>query len=200
MYAKTVEKKTYKIRNNNEGARIIILEHAVRPRWKLIEPDPEETSANYYRFRIKSNPQSTSELAVREESPLESSFSVSSITPDQIALWVRERSIDPEIEKALQSIAEKKNEVNGLAQKIAALDREQNDIYKDQERLRSNLQGLRQTPEEATLRQRYIRQLDSQESRLDTMRSERDKLEASRAAAQRQLDDLIQRLSLDKRL
>ncbi len=200
MYAKNVETKTYTIRNNNENARIIVLEHPVRSRWELISPNPEETSANYYRFRVNTAPKSTAKFAVQEESPLESSFSVSSITPDQIALWVRDRSIDAEIEKALKTIADKKNEVNALAQKIAALDREQNEIFKDQERVRSNLQRLRQTPEEATLRQRYIRQLDNQENRLEAMRNERETLEASRMAAQRQLDDLIQKLSLDKKI
>jgi hypothetical protein len=200
MYAKTVEKKTYKIRNNNDSARTIVLEHPVRSGWKLISANPEETSANYYRFQISLNPSSTKEYTVQEEAPLESSFSVSSITPEQIVLWVRERSIDPEIEKALQIIAKKKSEVSDLAQKTGALDRERDDIFKDQARVRDNLQRLRQTPEEATLRQRYIRQLDSQENRLETIRKEREKLEASRAAAQKQLDELIEKLSLDKKI
>jgi hypothetical protein len=200
MLARIVEKRTYKIRNNNDTARTVVLEHPVRPGWKLVSMTPAETSANYYRFRVEAKPKTTAEFVVQEESPQESSFSVSSITPDLIAVWVRDRSIDAEIQKALQAIADKKGEVDGLAQKISALDREQNDMFRDQERVRGNLQGLNQTPEEATLRQRYIRQLDSQENRLAALRTERDKLESSRAAAQKELDDLIQKLSLDKKL
>ena len=104
------------------------------------------------------------------------------------------------VEKALQVIADKKTEINDLVQKIAALDKEQNEMFVDQERVRGNLQRLGQTPEEATLRQRYIRQLDSQENRLAAIRIEREKLEASRTAAEKQLDTLIQKLSLDKKL
>jgi hypothetical protein len=200
MFARMVEKITYKIRNNNVTVRTVVLEHPVRPGWKLTTSTPAESSANYYRFKVEAKPKSTTEFVVQEESPLESSFSISSITPEQIAIWIRERSIDPEIEKSLQAIAEKKAEINDLAQKITALDKEQNDIFKDQERVRGNLQRLSQTPEEATLRQRYIRQLDSQENRLAAIRAEREKLEASRAAAQKQLDGLIQKLSLDKKL
>jgi hypothetical protein len=200
LFAKTVEKKTYRIRNNNETARTIVLEHPVRPGWKLIAMTPAESSANYYRFKIASKPKSTTEFLVTEESPLESTFSVSSITPEQIAVWVRERSIDPETEKSLEGIADKKTEINDLAQKIAALDKEQGDIFKDQERIRGNLQRLSQTPEEATLRQRYIRALDNQENRLAAMKTERQRLEDARAAAQKQLEGLIQRLSLDKKL
>lgn len=200
MFARIVEKKNYKIRNNNETVRAVVLEHPVRPGWKLVSATPAETSANYYRFKVEAKPKTTTDFLVQEESPQESSFYISSITPDQIAVWVRDRSIDAEIEKALQAIADKKGEVDSLAQKISALDKEQNDIFKDQERVRGNLQRLNQTPEEATLRQRYIRQLDSQENRLAVMRTEREKLDNSRAAAQKQLDDLIQTLSLDKKL
>ncbi len=127
-------------------------------------------------------------------------MSVSSIRSEQIAVWVRERSIDPEIEKSLQGIVDKKTEINDLTQKIESLDKEQNDIFKDQERVRGNLQRLGQTPDEATLRQRYIRQLDGQENRLAAIRTEREKLDSSRAGAQKQLDVLIQKLSIDKKL
>jgi hypothetical protein len=200
MYSKMLEKRTYKIRNNNETTRIVVVEHPVRSGWKLVAATPSETSANYYRFKVEVKPKSTTEYVVQEETPQEYSFSLSSMTPDQIALWVRERAIDVEIEKALQIIADKKREVDELSRKISALDKEQNEIFKDQERVRGNLQRLNQTPEEAALRQRYIRQLDTQENRLASIRTEREKLDSSRAAAQKQLDDLIDKLSLDKKL
>jgi len=66
--------------------------------------------------------------------------------------------------------------------------------------VRGNLQRLNQTPEEVTLRQRYIRQLDSQETRLAAIRTELEKSEASRSAAQKQLDALIEKLSVDRML
>lgn len=200
MLSKMVEKKTYKIRNNNATSRTVVIEHPVRSNWKLVAMTPAESSANYYRFKVESKPKSTTEFVVQEESPLESSIAVSSIGAEQIAIWVRERSIDPEIEKSLQAIVDKKTEINGLTEKIDSLDKEQNNVFKDQERIRGNLQQLNQTPEEATLRQRYIRQLNDQENRLNAIGSERAKFEQSQSAAQKQLDELIQKLSLDKKL
>ncbi len=200
MFSKMEEKKTYKIRNNNTTSRTIVIEHPVRSGWKLVAMAPAESSANSYRFKVESKPKSTTEFVVQEESPLESSIAVSSIGAEQIAVWVRERSIDPEIEKSLQTIVDKKTEINDLTEKIDSLDKEQNDIFKDQERIRGNLQRLNQTPEEATLRQRYIRQLNDQENRLNAIGSERAKLDQSRSAAQKQLEELIQKLSLDKKL
>ena len=109
MFSKMVEKKTYRIRNNNTTSRTIVIEHPVRPNWKLVAMTPAESSADFYRFKVESKPKSTTEFVVQEESPLESSIAVSSIGADQIAIWVRERSIDPEIEKSLQSHSRQEN-------------------------------------------------------------------------------------------
>ena len=201
MHSKVVEKKTYTIRNNDEKARAVVLEHRLRPGWKLIETaQPAESSANHYRFKVEAKAKTTTEFVVREESPQEITYGIINITPEQIALWVRERSIDPEIEKALGGIVAKKNEINELAQKMATLEKEQGEIFRDQERVRGNLQRLGQTPEEATLRQRYIRQLEQQENRLGALRAERDRLDNARAQAQKQLDQMLQNLTLDRKL
>lgn len=200
LHTKMVEKMTYKIRNNNNAPRVMILEHPIRTGWNLVSAAPAETSANFYRFRVEVKPKSTTDFMVHEETPQESVFAVSSIKPDQIAVWVRERSIDAETEKVLQGVANKQSEINDLSQKLAALDREQNEVFKDQERVRGNLQRMGQTPDEATLRLRYVRQLDTQENRLAVIKTEREKLQATRLAAQKQLDALIQKLALDKKL
>lgn len=199
--AKMVEKKTYKIRNSNEAVRWVVIEHPVRNGYSLSGVvKPVESSANYYRFKTEVKPKTTVDLVVQEESPQESRYSISSITPDQVGVWLRDRSIDPEIQKALENILAKKNELNGITLTLAALDKEQSDIFRDQERLRSNLQSLGLTPEEAALRQRYMRQLGEQENRLAAMQTEREKADAARVQAQKQVDDLIQNLSLDKNL
>jgi len=83
---------------------------------------------------------------------------------------------------------------------MATLEKEQGEIFRDQERVRGNLQRLGQTPEEATLRQRYIRQLEQQENRLGALRAERDRLDNARAQAQKQLDQMLQNLTLDRKL
>jgi len=125
---------------------------------------------------------------------------VSNVTTEQILVWVEAKQIDPETEKALRAITAKKTELSEITNRIALMDREQAEIFRDQERVRSNVQRLGQSPDEATLRQRYIRQLDLQENRIGAMRAEKDKLETSRGALQKQLDDMIQNLSIDRKL
>jgi hypothetical protein len=201
MHSKMTEKKNYVIRNNDQKPRTVVLEHPVRPGWKLVDTSaPAESSANYYRFKLEAKPKTTTEFTVREETPQETTYGITNITSEQISIWLREKSIDPEIERALSAIVAKKTEINELVQKTANLENEQNVIFRDQERVRGNLQRLGGTPEEATLRQRYIRQLDQQENRLAALRAERDKLEQARVEAQKQLDNMLQKLSFDRKL
>lgn len=201
LTAKSVEKKTYKIRNNNDSARTVVLEHPVRNGWNLVSAVKlSETSANYYRFKVEAKPKTTVDFVVQEEYPLENTYSVTNVTPEQIAVWVRERSLDAETEKILQNIVTKKNEISTISKQIETLASEQTQIFSDQDRIRSNVARLGQTPDEAALRQRYIKQLNEQENRLETIKAERQNLEASKTNAQKQLDDLIQNMSLDKKI
>ena len=199
-YSKLAEKTVYQIRNNNDAKRVLILEHPIRANWKLISGAPEETSANFYRFRVEVPAKTSSEFTVQEELPWEEYFAVSSIYSSVIDLWAGAGSIDRDTEKLLRTVTGKRGEVSGFDEKIKALDDEQKGIFNDQSRIRENLQRLGQTPDEAVLRLRYINQLDSQENRIEAIKTERGELEAAKVAAQKQLEDLIQQLSVDKQL
>jgi len=201
LYRKVVEKKTYTIRNNDAKGRTVVVEHPVRAGWTLVETaQPAESSANYHRFKIEAKSKATTELAVREENPQETVYGLANITPEQITIWVRQKAIDAEIEAALKRILAKKNEIDDFNKKIAVLEAEQNEIFRDQQRLRDNLNRLGGTPEEANLRLRYVRQLEQQETRLGGLRAERARLEDARAAAQKDLDAMLQSLSFDRKL
>ena len=201
LHAKVVEKKSYVVRNNDDKPRTVVIEHPVRPEWTLVETPPAaESSASYHRFRVEAKPKTTTEFAVREENPQQTTYALRNLTPEQITLWVRQKTIDAEIERALQRIVAKKNEIDELNKKIATLEEEYNQIFRDQERVRENLQRLGHTPEEATLRLRYIRQLEQQENRIGAQRAERARLEDQRVAAQKELDAMLQSLSFDRKL
>jgi hypothetical protein len=200
LYSKEFSRLAYKIRNNNDAARTLVLEHPIRAGWKLTSAPPEETSANFYRFRIEIKPKSTVEFTVQEEKPEEDVHAVSSVTTDRLALWVKARSIDAETEAVLRDIADRLAAIKVLEQEFAMLEAERKDIFTDQERLRENLQRLGQGPDEARLRQRYVKQLDDQENRIAAMKTDKEKLEAERKTRRGQLDEFIRVLSIDRKL
>lgn len=201
MHTKVVEKKTYVIRNNDDKLRPVVVEHPVRSGWSLVEtPAAAESSASYHRFRIEAKPKATTEFTVREETPQQTTYAVVNITPEQIALWVRERTLDKEIERALAALIAKKNQIADLDRQMQAADQEIERLFRDQERMRENIRALGGSPEEAQLRQRYIRQMNAQENQLEATRAKRAGLEQQRAAAQKELDAMIQNLSFDRKL
>ncbi len=192
------QERIYTIRNNAEKKRTVVLEHSQRNGWTLVDtPQPVESSANYYRFQVEMAGKTTVKFKVREENPQQTTYRLVNVTLEQIALWVRERSINSPIEEVLRRIVDRKNRVNELKQKIESLERAQKEIFRDQERVSQNLNRLGRTPEEAQLRQRYIRQLDEQEDRLGQLRTERDGLETAFNVAQRELDEMLQKLSFN---
>jgi hypothetical protein len=193
------EKKTYTVRNEDDSPRILIVEHPVRMGWNLSSdsPKPEETSLGAYRFRLSVSPKQTAALEINESRPLETRFELNDIDDDQLALMVREGSVNPAIEQALRRILDQKAQVAALASETEKRDAEIARIYDDQQRLRENLKALKGSAEEKALTQRYTQQLSDQETHLEKLRLEKEDFEKKGGAAQAQLDKMIEELSLE---
>jgi hypothetical protein len=192
------EKKTYTFRNEDSSPRLVIVEHPVRKGYELRgEAHPSETTATQMRFRLQVDPKQTAALVVEEARPVQSSYQISNITGEQVALFVQQRSIDKTIEEALRKILAQKAVVEDLNGKKNARDAEMSKIFDDQQRLRENLKSLANTAEEKSLVQRYMHQLNDQEDRLEALKKEIKELEGREEAAQETLDRMIQELAFD---
>lgn len=195
MTRKLVETKTYTVRNKTAQAKALILEHPLRSGWNLTGAvKPVETSADYHRFRL-ATPAGTASLVITEERPEESVFRVADASVDQIGVWIRDRALSAAARQALTAIMEQQRKVNGLTRDIEQASAAEKRIFSDQERLRGNLSGLGQTPEEARLRQRYIDQMETQENQLAEVRTRREQLEREHQQARQALAELIENLN-----
>jgi hypothetical protein len=190
------EKRSYTVRNEDTKPRVVVIEHPNRAGWKLTSAArPDETTPNTYRFRVQAAPKSTASLTIEELRALDTSFQVTNFTDEQVAMFVRQQALTPEVEQALRAIVAKKGEVAAANSELAGRMRETEQIFKDQERLRENLKALGGRAEEKSLVSRYTRQLDEQETRLDAIKREVAEREARRAKLQSELDALVQGLS-----
>jgi hypothetical protein len=196
------QETTYTVRDDDTTPRVVLLEHPLRPGWSLADdgPKPAETTSDLYRFRLSVAPKSTAALTVWESNPLETTFALANLTDDQIKVFVRQKSITPEIEAAFRKILEQKDRVDDLGMQISDRDDEKQSIYDDQQRLRENLKALTGGAEERALMQRYTQQLADQETRLDALKKESADLQAKHDEAQAELDKMIEDLSLDAKL
>ena len=73
------ETKTFTIRNVDSKSKTVIIEHAVRPEYKLIDMKPEEKTANSYRFEVQVDPGATKKIPCGRGTRLFSSRSPSRI-------------------------------------------------------------------------------------------------------------------------
>jgi hypothetical protein len=186
------QSQTYTARNEDATARDLFIEHPVRPDWTLGEAaTPEETTAEFHRFRITVEPGTTTTLVVDETRPIETRYAISSLTNDQVELFVRGAVITDEVEQALREVLSRKAAIADLTTRLNALDTEIVTIAEDQERVRENMRALGDSSEERQLVQRYVRQLDAQETRLEALRTERASLTAERNQAQDALNQFI---------
>jgi hypothetical protein len=195
------ESKTYTFRNEDSSPRTVIVEHPVRTGYTLrSETQPVETSAGWMRFRLQAPPKQTASLAIDEARPIQNSYRLSNITDAQVSLFVRENSIDKTVEAALRRILAQKDVIADLESQKEDREAQMGKIFDDQQRLRENMKALKGSAEEKALLERYTRQLNEQENRLETLRQESRQLEARKDSAQGSLDKMIQELSFDVRL
>lgn len=191
----------YVIRNTDKQERDVVIEHPVRSGWKLAEGlKPEETSSSFYRFRMKVEPGKSAELKVDEAKPIEQRIALSSVTDDQIRVWFNDKNIGPELKAALEKIVEKKNEIAGFDSRIKDQQTQIGSINDDQNRLRENMKALKGSAEEKALLQRYTRELNDQEDKLQAAREQVAKLEQQRSEGKQQLDRMLLEVTLDQTL
>jgi hypothetical protein len=193
------DSRIYTLHNADTAPRDVVIEHPARENWKLAEgPKPEETSASYLRFKVTVPAGQTGNLHIEEYHPESSEFVLTNLDEKQVAFITQQRQITPAMQDAFRRVLDQKNKVDSLGTQIKARQREVETITKDQARLRENMKALKGSAEEKALLQRYTRQLDSQEDRLNTLTKEISDLQEKQTQARNQLDQIVQQITLDE--
>ncbi len=196
------QRTLYTVRNEDEAARQLVIEHPARYSWALVKgsQQPEEKAPGVYRFRLEVPPKATATLPVEEEHVQETTYELSNLTDDQIALFVRQQTLTPEMQQALAKITAQKAVVAKLEGEMELRQKDIERIVDDQGRLRENMKAMRGSAEEKALLQRYTRQLDGQETRLDVLRKKIEETEAQRDQANDLLEEMIGNLQIEATL
>jgi hypothetical protein len=191
-------RRVYAIRNNDTTARTVVVEHPIRNGWTLMTGAvPAETSLTAYRFAVPVGPKAVVTLEVNERHPLNTNYSVSQLSDQQIAVFVHGSREEARLSQALAPILVKKGEIATIEGELHSRQNEANKIAEDQQRLRENIAALKGGGSEQQLVKRYVTQLNQQEDRIATLRNETADLDRQLTRAQDELANLIQTLSLD---
>ena len=106
----------------------------------------------------------------------------------------------PDFAKTIVGLAFDAHAVQRQANRAAKIDGEVKQIFTDQERVRENLAKLGSGPDASALRLRYVQQLEQQETRLESLRAEKGRVDTAQAEAEKRVDQLVKDLVIDRAL
>jgi len=134
---KLVESKVYRIRNNAEEEREIVIEHPIRREWELAAPaSSQEKALDYYRFRTRIGSKDSSEFEVREERTLSRRITLDSITENEVRVWMAGSEMDQATRDKLAPLVSLTREMAETRQQISRLEAERERMFNSQERVR----------------------------------------------------------------
>ena len=191
------QETSYMIRNRDTDKRTLVIEHPARPGWKLEGDAPAESSASYHRFRIAIDPKKTTWFVVKEYRPLTNRYLITNISDDEIKVFVSQKMINADVEKALRKVIQQKNDIAVIDAVITGRRGQITSISEDQQRVRENMKALKGSAEEKALVERYVRQLNEQEDRMQSLRREIADMQQKRDAAQSTLNGMVEALSME---
>jgi len=191
-------RRTYSVRNDDRDARTVVLEHPIRADWTLAgNAKPEESTAAVHRFRVSVPAGQAIALDVDEVRPGATTFQVTELHHERLQMLVTSGESRQQVERAMAPLFAKSAEIEEIESELERVNGDLQQIGQDQERVRENIKALRDSSVERRLLERYTRQLEEQENRVDTLKKAQAEFQARQARAERELNDLIAALTFD---
>jgi hypothetical protein len=189
------EQRTYTMRNVDQKAKSLIIEHPLRPGYTLLNQKPTEKTSSAYRFEVKLPSGAEEKFTVNEERVYDTSITVANMTPDIIIGYVRNRNLSASGRKQLEQIADRKNQVAALQQESQSVESELRELTNDEERVRRNIESLNRVSGQQQQVQNYARDLATMEGKMAQLRDRQADLQRRRTAMEAEVSKLI--LSLE---
>lgn len=187
---------SYDIENNTQKNKVVTLEAPVYKLWEVFEtPDPAVETASERRWRVDVPARSKVTFTHRERRRTRQQIVLRNLRYHQLQKYLEQRVLSEALGGALRGILDRLQQKADTEATIQKLNTERESIHKEQEQLRANLGALQPTGQEATLRNRFLGQLESTQDRLDAIASEIAEAQASIKAADAQIEERIAALS-----
>jgi len=181
-YYYTNQMTTYKINNKTNDEKELYLDHPKTHGYKFIEKpiDPEETP-NFWRFKITLKPKGAITFKLKEQREDYSTNYIRNWSKDdmlkRVGFYVKQKFINEKLETQLKEIAELIQNLNDKKKQREKLYEERDSMSDEQSRLRENISVLGDDNQSITLKERYVKKLNDQESRFEKISVETKKLD-----------------------
>lgn len=187
LRVKQRQETVYRIKTPANEARRVVIEHRRLAGWDLAEPKGGEIelTANHYRITKKVKAGEVATLRVLLERTVTQRHLLTSLTRQQIRLYVDSKDLTEAQRKAIATLSEKLKTIEDAETEVAESEQIIQELIDNQSRLRENLGSV---PKDSDLFQRYLGQMQSDENAIDEGRKA---LAAGREAVSKARQDLL---------
>ncbi|NBD10486.1 hypothetical protein [Corallococcus silvisoli] len=184
-------------RNKAKRPQVLYVEHP-RTGWELKDTDvPAETTDGFWRFKRDLAPGASDTLTVTERTRGQRQYHIGNLGLDQVAFFLDSRFIDPRVAQVLRDVVAVRETLAQLTRDGQRFNEERTQLFKDQERIRANIDSLKSGASQRELVERFVTKLNAQEDRLETIGRELERLEQERARLQEDVNQRIQSLAYE---
>ncbi|WP_438013579.1 DUF4139 domain-containing protein [Sorangium sp. So ce315] len=174
--------------------RVVVVEHPRIAGWELAEPtEGVETTGDRYRIRREVAAGETARLTVVLEQPISHTVALTSLTSEQIQVYLSSREMPEAVRAVFARLAELRAAVAERQRGLGALEAQIAALREEQERVRQNLKVV---PAGSALQERYLRALGEQEDRIAALAGKLSGAREAVASAERALEEYVRGLSL----
>jgi len=136
----------------------------------------------------------TEKFPVTEEHVYDQTLSVSNLTPDVLAVYVQNKTLNEAARRQLDQIAQKKAEVAANDAALRQAEADVTSLTQDQSRIRSNIESLNRVSGQQDQVQQYARQLAAAETKLAALRDTQSDLRKKKTTLEGQLNSMVERI------
>ncbi|GDY11336.1 hypothetical protein LBMAG53_02130 [Planctomycetota bacterium] len=195
LQAKFVASRTYKIRNQADADRLLVIEHPARRGWTLVEtPEPWERAGDLLRFKLPVAKGATVPFTVRESLIQSESVTVTDLTQIDVLHYAENGALPAKVREALAKVAQLKQIQVEAQRQRDEKDRELQSLAADQSRLRENLRTVERN---SPVYQRMLGKVNEVETRIEAAQNERERLNKDAEQRGRELADWLGALVLE---
>ena len=134
------------------------------------------------------------DFPVTEEHVYDTQISVSSLNPDGLLTYIRNKTISGAARRQLQQVSDLKTQLAGADAEKHSVTDQVNNLTRDEDRNRQNITSLSSVSGQQQLVQEYARKLSDQEAQIAKLRDREAALDQQHASLQTQLNGLIEKL------
>ena len=192
---KLSQTKTYTVENKSDHDRGVIVEHELLRGWSLVDsPEPMEKTDVRYRFKVAVTKGKTEVLKVTQQDTQDETVMILNNDLNALVYQSKQGAIPPKVREALIDAIKRRQAVVDLQRQSQKKGEALDTIEKEQVRLRENMVVVdKGTPYHT----RLLTKLNDQESQIETLRKDREEIDAKAKQAQTDFEAYLEGLNVE---